>query len=69
MFDSLKSLGKAAIGLAIETPLAIAADAITLGGSLSDAKQPYTATALKKVARNVSAATTPEREREDQSHG
>jgi len=59
MFESLVSLGKAAVGLVIETPLAVAADALTLGGSLSDKKEPYTATALKKIARNVSDATNP----------
>lgn len=59
MFDSLKSLGKAAIGVAVETPLAVAADMVTLGGAITDKNEPYTAAALKKVAENISDATEP----------
>ena len=59
MFGSLKSLGKAAIGLAIETPIAIVADAMTMGGTLTDKKEPYTKTALGKVVENVEKATYP----------
>lgn len=59
MFDSLKSLTKATIGVVVETPLAIAADVATLGGAITEKDEPYTATALKKVAENVSDATSP----------
>lgn len=51
------SLIKAAVGVVIETPLAVAADVVTLGGTLSDKAEPYTATALSKVVRNVADAT------------
>lgn len=57
MFESLKSLGKAAIGLVVEVPVALIADTATLCGSLTDKERPYTATALQKIARNISDAT------------
>jgi hypothetical protein len=53
------SLLKAAVGVVVETPIALAADALTLGGSLTDKREPYTANALKKVAENVAKATDP----------
>ncbi len=59
MFRALKSLGKAAVGLVVETPLAVVADAVTLGGVLTDKKEPYTKTALGKVVENVESATDP----------
>lgn len=62
MFGMLGSLAKAAVGVVIETPLAIAADAITLGGAINDKREPYTATALKRVAENVENATDPDKE-------
>lgn len=60
MFRALKSLGKAAVGLVVETPLAVVADAVTLGGVLTDKKEPYTKTALGKVVENVESATDPQ---------
>lgn len=59
MFGALKSLGKAAVGLVVETPLAVIADAVTLGGVLSDKNEPYTKTALGKVVENVENTTDP----------
>lgn len=61
MFGMLTSLTKAVVGAVVETPIAIAADVITLGGSLTDKREPYTATALKTVADNVRDATTPDK--------
>ena len=61
MFDSIKSLGKATIGVVVETPLAIATDLATLGGAITDKDEPYTATALKKVVENVKDATEPDK--------
>lgn len=55
----LGNLLRAAVGLVIETPIAMAADVITLGGSITEAHEPYTASALKKVARNVAQSTEP----------
>lgn len=54
MFNSLL---KAAVGVVVETPLAVVADAVTLGGVLTDKAEPYTATALSKVVENVQDAT------------
>lgn len=51
------SIFKAAVGIVVETPLAIVADAVTLGGATTDTKQPYTATALEKVVKNVQQST------------
>ena len=57
MFDILGKLVKAAVGLAVETPVAVVADVVTLGGSLTDQDKPYTAKALEKVMQNVEDAT------------
>lgn len=57
MFGILTDLTKAAVGLVVETPLAIVADTLTLGGALTDKQEPYTSTALKKVVENVEHAT------------
>lgn len=57
MFGMLSDLTKAAVGIVIETPIAVAADVVTMGGVLTDKDQPYTATALEKVVKNVENAT------------
>ena len=57
MFGMLGDLAKAAIGVVIETPIAVVADVVTMGGALTDKDQPYTATALEKVMENVENAT------------
>ena len=59
MFELIGSLTKAVVGAVVETPIAVVADAITLGGSLTDTKEPYTATALKGALQNVREATKP----------
>lgn len=58
MFNSLL---KAAVGVVVETPVSIVADAVTLGGVMTDQRSPYTAQALSKVVQNVKEATKPER--------
>jgi hypothetical protein len=60
MFGMLESLTKAVVGAVVETPIAAAADFLTLGGALTDRDEPYTATALKKVAKNVENAVDPD---------
>lgn len=57
MLGMLGDLAKAAVGVVIETPIAVVADVVTLGGALTDKDQPYTATALEKVMENVENAT------------
>jgi hypothetical protein len=61
MFGLLEGLTKAVVGVVVETPIAVAADVITMGGALTDKKEPYTATALKGVMKNVENATDPDR--------
>jgi hypothetical protein len=53
----LGSLLKAVVGVVIETPIAIAADVLTLGGAINEKNEPYTATAVKKVMQNIENAT------------
>jgi hypothetical protein len=60
MFGILVDLTKAVVGVVIETPIAIAADVLTLGGSINDKDESYTATALKGVMKNIEHATKPE---------
>jgi len=57
MFEALGSLAKAVVGVVIETPIAIVADVVTLGGVLTDKEAPYTAEAISKVVKNVQDAT------------
>lgn len=57
MFGMLESLTKAVVGAVIETPIAVVADVVTLGGSLTDKDEPYTATSVGKVMDNLSDAT------------
>ena len=57
MFGMLGDLAKAAVGIVIETPIAVVADVVTMGGALTDKDQPYTATALEKVMENVEKST------------
>jgi len=57
MFEALGSLAKAVVGVVIETPIAIVADVVTMGGSLTDKDEPYTAEAISKVVKNVQDAT------------
>ena len=53
MFDMFNSLVKATVGVVVETPLAVVADVITMGGALTDKEVPYTADALEKVFENL----------------
>lgn len=48
---------KAAVGIAVETPIAVVADTVTLGGTLTDRDKPYTQEALEKVVKNVQGTT------------
>jgi hypothetical protein len=57
MFGMLKHLTQAAVGVLVETPIAVVADVVTLGGALTDTKEPYTETAVKKVVKNVQDST------------
>lgn len=53
------SLLKAAAGV-ITVPVSIVADVVTLGGSLNDQPEPYTARAVSDVLENLAKATDPD---------
>ena len=57
MFGIFEDLTKAVVGVVVETPISLAADVLTLGGSLTDKDETYTATALKNVMQNIENAT------------
>ena len=59
MFGLFENLTKAVIGVVVETPVAIVADMLTMGGALTDKDEPHTATALKGVMKNIEEATKP----------
>jgi len=59
MFEILGNLTKAVVGVVVETPISLAADVLTLGGSLTEKDETYTATAIKGVMQNVENATKP----------
>ncbi len=59
MFGILENLTKAVVGVVIETPIAIVADVVTLGGAITDKDEPYTATAAKNVMENIEQAVKP----------
>lgn len=40
-------------------PIAVVADIVTLGGSLTDRDKPYTAEAVSDVLKNLKDATKP----------
>ena len=62
MFGIIGSLTKAVVGVVVETPVALVADMLTLGGSITDKSEPYTVTAVKGVLRNIENATQPDKE-------
>lgn len=59
MFGMLESLVKAAVGVVVQTPVAIVADLVTLGGTLSDRDESYTSQAVADVVKNIDNATKP----------
>ena len=59
MFGMLESLVKAAVGVVMQTPVALVADALTLGGTLSDRKESYTSQAVSDVVKNIDNAVKP----------
>lgn len=57
MFKMLGNLTKAVVGVAVELPVAVVADVVTLGGSLTDTqKRPYTTDAVSNIVKNVKDA-------------
>jgi len=60
MFGMLGDITKAVVGVAIETPVALVADVVTMGGAINERPEPYTASAIKNVVKNIENATKPE---------
>ena len=65
MFGILKSVTKAVVGIVV-SPIDIAMDIATLGGTLSDRDEPYTVSRVKQVMRNCDHAVDPETLTEDE---
>ncbi len=59
MFGFIGNMAKAAVGVVVQTPLALVADVVTLGGTLTDKKESYTGAAVSNVYKNVEKAVTP----------
>lgn len=59
MFDILESLAKAAVSV-VTLPVSVAADVVTLGGTLTDKDEPYTATNLSDAYQNLTNAAKPD---------
>lgn len=60
MFGLLEDLTKAAVSV-VKLPVAVVADAVTLGGSLTDQRKPYTAQAAEDLVKNLDNASKPKR--------
>jgi hypothetical protein len=58
MFGLIEDLAKAAVGV-VKLPLDVAADALTLGGALTDKPKPYTAEGISDVMQNLKNAAAP----------
>lgn len=58
MFGMLESLAKAATAV-VTVPVAVVADVVTLGGSLTDKEKPYTDEAVGDLVDNLKDATKP----------
>ncbi|UUZ75505.1 hypothetical protein LP414_27705 [Polaromonas sp. P1(28)-13] len=55
----LSSLFKAALSV-VTVPVALVADVVTLGGSLTDQDAPYTVQAVSDMVTNLENATKPD---------
>lgn len=60
MFGILKSAVKAASAV-VDVPVSVAADVVTLGGSLTDKEKPYTAEATERFVQNVKDIAEPDK--------
>ena len=58
MFGMLESLAKAAVAV-VTVPVAVVADAVTLGGALNDRDEPYTSEAVSDFVDNLKDAAKP----------
>ena len=60
MFGILESLTKAAVGV-VTLPVSVAADVVTLGGTLTDKDKPYTADTVSNIVQNLENAADPDK--------
>lgn len=60
MFGMLESLAKATLAV-VTVPVALVADVVTLGGSLTDREKPYTVDAVSHAVQNLENAANPNR--------
>lgn len=60
MFGMIQSLAKAAAAV-VTVPVAVVADAVTLGGVLTDKEKTYTGEAVSDFVDNLKDATKPDR--------
>lgn len=58
MFGFIEDLVKATVSV-ITVPVAVVADVVTLGGSLTDKDEPYTASAVSDLVKNLENAAKP----------
>lgn len=58
LFDTLGSLTKAVVNV-VTVPVSVAADVVTLGGSLTDKDKPYTAETISDLVQNLKDAGSP----------
>lgn len=58
MFNSIFSLGKAVVGTVL-LPVNLVADIVTLGGSITDKDEPYTAKAVSNILTNLDKSVKP----------
>ena len=56
------SLAKATVGAVVQTPVAIVADVVTLGGTLVDPNKPFTQDALGNVVQNLENSVKPSKQ-------
>lgn len=56
MFGLLEDLTKAAVSV-VRIPVGVVADAVTLGGSLTDKERPYTADAISDLLAALERAS------------
>ena len=61
MFGLLSSLTKAVVGVAT-LPIDVVADAVTMGGLLTDKKRSYTGEKVSSVMENLKNAVDPDSE-------
>lgn len=57
----LGSLAKATVGV-VTLPVAVVADVVTMGGVLTDKKQPYTASHTSGIVKNIENSINPDKE-------